>query len=175
MKKLLIATACVASLAALATSFAVAESSGGAAATSTTTAAAPAQPEMQLPPGWTAEDMQAIMEAATPGKNHELLVKEAGVWRGKNSLVMFPGAEPIVTESKSTITPMLDGRFVRCEMEGEMPGMGMFKGEGIYGYDNVSQKFVAVWFDNMGTGLMNGSVFGRIAGTTAGQRAAQSP
>jgi succinate dehydrogenase/fumarate reductase flavoprotein subunit len=26
-----------------------------------------------------------------------------------------------------------------------------------------------------GTGLMNGSVFGRIAGTTAGQRAAQSP
>jgi tricarballylate dehydrogenase len=26
-----------------------------------------------------------------------------------------------------------------------------------------------------GTGLMNGAVFGRIAGTSAGQRAAQSP
>ena len=26
-----------------------------------------------------------------------------------------------------------------------------------------------------GTGLMNGAVFGKIAGTTAGQRAAQSP
>jgi len=32
------------------------------------------------------------------------------------------------------------------------------------------------WFNYPGgTGLMNGAVFGKIAGTTAGQRAKQSP
>jgi hypothetical protein len=42
-------------------------------------------------------------------------------------------------------------------MQGEMPGMGEFTGIGIYGFDNVSQKFVSVWFDNHSTGIMNGT------------------
>jgi hypothetical protein len=38
-----------------------------------------------------------------------------------------------------------------------MPGMGPFNGFGIYGFDNVSQKFQSTWIDNMGTGMMVGT------------------
>ena len=62
-----------------------------------------------------------------------------------------------LSECKATITSMMDGRFTRCEVEGEMPGMGPFNGFGIYGYDNVSQKFVGSWIDNCGTGIMQGT------------------
>lgn len=114
-------------------------------------------PAMQLPPGWTMEDVQACTIAGTPGEQHKHLTQDVGVWEGKSSMVMAPGMPPVESTNKMTVTSMMDGRYVKITSEGEMPGMGMFKGEGIYGYDNVSQKFVAVWFDNMGTGLMNGT------------------
>ena len=121
------------------------------------TAAGQQQPEMQLPPGWTAEDMQACMAAAAPGKMHEHLVKSVGTWQGKNTMWMYPGAEPMKSESTATITPMLDGRFVKCEMSGDMPGMGPYNGFALYGFDNVSQKFVSTWIDNCGTGMAHGT------------------
>src|SRR5262245_25550309 len=65
-------------LAAVVASLATAESSKEAKA--------PAQDEIPLPPGWTAEDVQAMMAAATPGKMQERLVKDAGVWQGKNTI-----------------------------------------------------------------------------------------
>lgn len=110
-----------------------------------------------LPPGWTLEDMQAMMAAGTPGKMQELLAKDAGVWRGKTTMWMYPGAEPMTSEGKSTITPFFEGRYVKCEMEGEMPGMGPYKGVGIYGYDNVAQQFVTTWIDNHSTGIAHGT------------------
>jgi hypothetical protein len=115
------------------------------------------QPELKLPPGWTAEDMQAVMLAGAPGKMHEHLAKDVGVWHGKNTMWMAPGAEPMKSESTSTITPMMDGRFTKLEVAGEMPGMGPFHAIGITGFDNVSQKFVSTWIDNHGTGMMNGT------------------
>ncbi len=115
------------------------------------------QPEMKLPPGWTMEDMQACMIAGTPGKMHELLAKDAGVWEGENTMWMAPGADPIKSKSKTTITPVMDGRYIKIEMNGDMPGMGPYNGLGYCGFDNVSQKFVATWLDNHSTGMMNGT------------------
>ena len=77
--------------------------------------------EMQLPPGWTAEDMQAIMAAGTPGKMHQHLAQDAGKWRGKTTMWMFAGAEPTTSQCSFTILPMMDGRFFKIEMAGEMP------------------------------------------------------
>jgi hypothetical protein len=114
-------------------------------------------PEMKLPPGWTAEDMQACAAAATPGKMHEVLAKGVGTWSGKNSMWMAPGTDPIKSDSVTTVMPMMDGRFFHIESKGEMPGMGQFHGAGVYGFDNVSQKFQGVWVDNMGTGMMTGT------------------
>jgi hypothetical protein len=115
------------------------------------------QPEPQLPPGWTEADMQACTDAATPGKMHEHLAKGVGVWQGKSTMWMGPGAEPVTSECKTTITPIMDGRYVKCEVSGEMPGMGPFNGFGIYGFDNVTQNFVSIWLDNCGTGIAHGT------------------
>jgi len=115
------------------------------------------QPEMKLPPGWTHQDMQACAMAATPGKMHEELAKSVGVWRGKNTIWMAPGAEPMKTEGVTTNTAIMDGRYIKSEMTGDMPGMGPFAGLALYGFDNVSQKFVSTWIDNCGTGMMSGT------------------
>ncbi|MFO0971915.1 MAG: DUF1579 domain-containing protein [Phycisphaerae bacterium] len=114
-------------------------------------------PEMKLPPGWTEADMKACMMAGTPGKMHEHLTRQAGVWQGKNTMWMAPGAEATHSESTTKITPMMDGRFIQVEVSGDMPGMGPFMGHGIYGYDNVTQKFIGTWIDNCGTGMMTGT------------------
>jgi hypothetical protein len=113
--------------------------------------------EMQLPPGWTLEDMQACMAAGTPGKMHEHLLKGVGVWEGKSKMWMVPGSPPVESTCTSTVTSMMDGRYVKVEMAGEMPGMGPYNGLGIYGFDNVAGRFASTWVDNHSTGLMNGT------------------
>jgi hypothetical protein len=85
------------------------------------------------------------------------MAKDAGVWEGENTMWMAPGAEPVKSKSKTTITPIMDGRYIKMEMNGEMPGMGPYNGLGYCGFDNVSQKFVATWFDNHSTGIMTGT------------------
>ncbi len=114
--------------------------------------------DMPLPPGWTMEDMQACMTAGTPGKMHEHLMKNTGVWKGKTTMWMGPGMEPpMKSECTSTITAVMDGRYTKNVIEGEMPGMGPFHGMGFNGFDNVSQKFVSTWIDNHSSGIMNGT------------------
>ena len=104
--------------------------------------------------------MAAMTEAATPGKMQERLAKDAGTWAGKGSFWMFPGSEPVATESKVTDTPVMGGRYVRSVWEGEMPGAGPFTGESIKGFDNAAGKFAQTWIDSMSTGLMTGTGVG---------------
>jgi len=119
---------------------------------------APATQEgMKLPPGWTEADMKACMDAGTPGPMHQWLAEGAGTWTGKVKHWMAPNTEPETSECTSTVTALPDGRFTRCEVNGDMPGMGPFHGVGVYGFDNVSQKFQGTWFDNCGTGMMIGT------------------
>jgi hypothetical protein len=115
-----------------------------------------AELEFKLPPGWTKADMEACMLAGTPGKSQQRLVAEAGEWAGKTTMWMMPDSPPVTSECSATITPIMDGRFTLTEMNGEMPGMGPYIGQGLQGYDNVSQKFVSTWIDNHSTGIMNG-------------------
>ncbi|MGN6370060.1 MAG: DUF1579 domain-containing protein [Phycisphaerae bacterium] len=117
----------------------------------------PANPPMQLPPGWSQADMDATIAAAMPGKMHEFLMKDAGTWKVKNVMWMAPDTPPISCDSINTFTPLMNGRFLKCETTGEMPGMGPFSGLGFYGFDNVSQKFVLAWIDSTGTGIINGT------------------
>jgi hypothetical protein len=145
--KRLLAPACLVALAAIVASIAVANAKD----------AKPETPaDIKLPPGWTAEDMQACMQAATPGKMHELLAKDVGEWTGKTTMYMGPDGPPMTSECTSTVSKLLDDRFIKVEMKGDMPGMGPYQGGGIYGYDNVSKKFVSSWIDNYSTGIMQG-------------------
>jgi len=112
--------------------------------------------EMPLPPGMTKEDMQACMEAGTPGEMHEWLAKGVGTWKGKEQMWMTSQAPVMNAEVTSTVTKLMDGRYTKCDLTGDMGGMP-FHGMAINGYDNVTKKFVASWIDNMGTGIMNGT------------------
>lgn len=120
-------------------------------------AAPGAKPEMKLPPGWTEDDMKACMVAGTPGEKHKELAKSAGTWQGKTTMWMFPGSDPMKSECTSKVSSIMDGRYIRVEITGDMPGMGPFNGIGTYGYDNVSGKYVSTWIDNHSTGILNGT------------------
>lgn len=161
-KKLVLSS--VVALAAIAGSIALAQPSKEPKSTTPAKITQPAKkamegmPEgMQLPPGWTSEDMQACMVAGTPGEHHKAMMKSVGTWDGKNEFWMAPGMPGMKSESVTEITSLMDGRYVQIDSKGEMPGMGAFHGLGVSGYDNVSGKYVSTWIDNMGTGIMTGT------------------
>jgi hypothetical protein len=128
------------------------------AATTDSPAGAPsaAQPQMQLPPGWTMDDMQACLAAGTPSEMHKRLAEGVGTWHGESSIWMAPGTPPLKSECTSVVTPIMDGRFTKCELDGQCPIMGPYSGFGILGFDNVSQQVVATWIDSHSTGIMFG-------------------
>lgn len=69
---------------------------------------------------------------------------------------MAPDSEPIVSEGGSTVTSIMEGRYIQVEMTCDMPGMGPYSGLGIYGFNNVTEQFESVWVDNHSTGMMRG-------------------
>lgn len=101
--------------------------------------------------------MIACAAAATPGPMQAWLIEDAGTWTGKSTMWMTAETPPTVSEATDVVTPMLDGRFIRCDSVGEIPGMGAFNGFALTGFDNVSQKFQSIWADTMGTGMMWGT------------------
>lgn len=101
--------------------------------------------------------MKAWMEAATPSKFNALLCQDAGTWSGKCLNWMTPDAAPIETECTFVNTAIMGGRYLKQEMNGEMPGAGAMEGFAIIGYDNAAKQFQSTWIDNMGTGMMNGT------------------
>lgn len=114
-------------------------------------------PAFELPPGWTMEDMEACTIAGTPGEMHELLRESVGVWTGVNQMWMAPGMDPMSSDTTWKITSIMDGRFIKTEVSGDMPGMGPFNGLGLTGYDNTAEKFVGDWVDNHSTAIMRGT------------------
>ena len=98
--------------------------------------------------------MKAWQEAATPGKMHAWLCKDAGAWTGTSTMWMMPDAPPTVSECTMVTTPIFGGRYLKQEFRCEMPDFGKFEGFSIVGYDNAAKQFQMTWADNMGTGMM---------------------
>ena len=119
--------------------------------------AAAAPGDFKLPPGWTPADLERMMAAGTIGDMQKFLAAGKGEWSGKSTMWMFPGSEALVSDNTTSVTTLMDGRYTRVEVKGEIPGMGPFHGIGVYGYDNVSKKFVSSWIDNHSTGIMQGT------------------
>ncbi len=87
------------------------------------------------------QKMEAWARAMTPGE-----------WRYTVTFWEDPKGEPTVLRGVSLKTMIMGGRFLREELTGEFMG-GPFKGYGLHGYDNVTGEYVAIWLDNMGTGI----------------------
>ena len=88
-----------------------------------------------------AEMMKQMMELAKLNDNHKVLADLAGSW-STSVTMMEPGKEPIVSKGSVTYKSIMNGRYVVGE------------GMSTDGYDNVKQKFVSSWVDNMGTGIL---------------------
>ena len=115
-----------------------------------TTAASPNEAEM----------MKQMIELGKLNENHKLLADLAGSW-STSVKMMEPGKEPSVSKGSVTFKSTMNGRYVVGDHTGsmKMPGADgkmkdfSFKGMSVDGYDNVKQKFVSSWIDNMGTGI----------------------
>ena len=99
-----------------------------------------------------AEMMAKWMEYSTPGKAHERLAHKVGRW-SLRVVSFMPGSEPQESLGQSEMKWTLDGRFIQDTTTGNMGGMP-FSGQGLTGYDNMKQKYVTTWVDNMMTGII---------------------
>jgi len=97
--------------------------------------------------------MEKMAKAATPGAPHAMLTKMAGEWNCTVKYQMDPSQPWQESQSTAVITGLMDGRYIQEVDSGMMNGMP-FSGMGVYGYDNVSGKYVSTWIDNFGTGIM---------------------
>jgi hypothetical protein len=110
------------------------------------------------------EMMAKMMELAKLGENHKLLADIAGTWNYTVKMWMNPDAqaEPMVSKGTATRKAVMGGRYYQFDVKGQMQMPGAdgkmkdmeFKGMALEGYDNVKQKFVSTWMDNMGTGIL---------------------
>ena len=86
-------------------------------------------------------------QLATPNENHAFLSNLAGNWK-TTSTVMGIEAE----EGTASYELILGGRFLNGTHGGLFMGIP-FEGEMTIGYDNYKHKFVAIFFDNLGTSI----------------------
>jgi hypothetical protein len=105
--------------------------------------------------------MKQMMEMAKLNENHKLLDEFAGSWTTTVKM-MEPGEAPTTSTGSVTFKSIMNGRYLIGDHSGsmKMPDANgkmkdsAFKGMSIDGYDNVKQKFISAWMDNMGTGIM---------------------
>jgi hypothetical protein len=120
------------------------------AAATTTTSAMPS-----------AEEMKKMMELSMLNDNHKLLAASVGSWSYVVKMWMDPKGAPTESTGTATRKAVMDGRYVTGDYSGnfKMPGPDgkmkdmKFQGMSMDGYDNVKQKFISGWVDNMGTGI----------------------
>lgn len=90
---------------------------------------------------------------ATPGEAHKVLAYKTGTWSVKVKCYMSSDAPAMESKGTSDIKWTLGEHYLEENVNGEFGGMP-FQGRGILGYDNMKQKYVGTWIDNMGTGVM---------------------
>jgi hypothetical protein len=110
------------------------------------------QPSDKLPGGYTAEQMQAMMKAATPGPEHAKLKEMEGTWDA--DVKMFnPDGTTSMSKGTMKAKMIMDGRVLQMHFDGDFMGQP-FKGLAMTGFDNTEKKYWNIWMDSMGTGVM---------------------
>ena len=102
-----------------------------------------------------ADEPKVDQNAMKPGKFHEKLDPMAGEFDFTIKFWMDPSAAPMESKGTSTTKWIMGKRFLEQTVKADFAGMP-FEGKGLTGYDNLEQKYVYSWVDNMTTGLMTG-------------------
>ena len=108
------------------------------------------------PPPMSAE--QQVMQKkwaafATPNEHHKVLDAKIGKWNDTVKMWMDANSPPDESKCTSEFAWAMDGRYLTDHTSGTTT-MGPFEGMGYSGYDNLKNKYVSVWIDNTGTGIM---------------------
>ena len=93
-------------------------------------------------------------ELGTPGAAHQLLNPRVGKWSVVMKMFESAGAVPLTSKGTTEVKWIMDGRHIQETVTAEWMGQP-FSGVGTTGYDNLKQKYVGSWIDNMSTGLMH--------------------
>jgi len=101
-----------------------------------------------------AEMMAQWQAAMTPSDGHARLMPMVGTWHATTTFRIAPEAPETVSEGSSVHRLVLGGRFLEQIYKGTSMGMP-FEGMGFTGFDNVRRKYIGVWMDTFGTGLMH--------------------
>lgn len=102
----------------------------------------------------------AYMKAGMPGAMHEHLAQSVGTWDGQVKSWAMAGAPAETSTCVTTNAMVFDGRYLRSETKGDMMMGGhkmTFEEMGLYGFDNVRQRFENTWINSMSTCAMRGT------------------
>ncbi|MDH3628008.1 MAG: DUF1579 domain-containing protein [Acidobacteriota bacterium] len=87
-----------------------------------------------------------------PSAAHEKIMAREGTWRVKAQMTMADG-QVIENSGIMQSEASLDGRFLTSLFKGEFMGYP-FLGRSVDGYDNETNKYVSLWFDNTSTQIV---------------------
>lgn len=96
------------------------------------------------------EMMEIMMKYGTPGEGHKLLEPFIGEWRVTSKWWSSPDAQAEESEGTSSVTWILDGRYMMEKYNGVM-GEIPFEGMGIVGYDTYTEEYNSLWIDSYST------------------------
>ncbi len=111
-----------------------------------------AQTKDQAKPEAINPEMQAMIEAGTPGENHKVLDALAGDWAGEWKMWWAPDQEPMVSQGTVKREWILGGRYLQEAVEATSP-MGTFNGVGYSGFNNFDGQYEFIWLDSMSTAV----------------------
>lgn len=111
------------------------------------------QEQTGAPEGEGMEMTPEMLAYMNPGEHHEHLKALEGKWNVVSKYWMDPSAPPSESKGTSTFGWVLGGRYLQ-ENFSVVGARGPFEGLGFLGYDNHKKKYVDVWMDSMGTGMM---------------------
>jgi hypothetical protein len=95
-------------------------------------------------------------------EQHRWLEQLVGEWETKGTMVMEPGAEPLITHGTES-SRTLGGLWYVCEIQGESP-MGPMQGLMTIGYDEEERRYVGTWVDSVMNHMWHyrGTVDGKV-------------
>ncbi len=105
-------------------------------------------------PSPVAAAMDRITRATTPGPQQAMLARMAGEWIRTVKLQLDPSRPAQEIPGTAMVTALMGGRYVQ-EVVASRMGDQPYDGMALYGFDNVSGKYVATLIDNMGTGFVS--------------------
>lgn len=91
--------------------------------------------------------MQGMPE---PNERHRRLHQLAGTWVGNETLGPSPSGPPGEAVGRFTMWVGVDGLFVLHDYHQEKDGRVVYRGHGIFGWDEQKREYAWYWVDSMG-------------------------